>query len=55
MSAAPRPAKVCVTCGRSFTWRKKWARAWDEITTCSERCNGLRRRAKRAAGRSDPS
>ncbi|MHB8284063.1 MAG: DUF2256 domain-containing protein [Caulobacteraceae bacterium] len=39
--------KVCGTCGRDFTWRKKWARVWDEVKYCSERC----RRAKTAAGR----
>jgi len=37
------PSKVCVTCGRPFTWRKKWERCWDEVTTCSKSCNGKRR------------
>ena len=32
------PAKVCATCGRSFAWRKKWARSWDEVRHCSDRC-----------------
>ena len=40
------PSKICVTCGRPFTWRKKWERAWDEIKYCSGRC----RRAKETAG-----
>ena len=40
------PSKICVTCGRPFTWRKKWERAWDEIKYCSGRC----RRAKAEAG-----
>lgn len=43
------PSKVCVTCNRPFTWRKKWERCWDEVTTCSKRCNAERR----AAGKSD--
>lgn len=34
------PSKVCATCGRSFTWRKKWERNWDEIRYCSKRCRG---------------
>ena len=34
------PSKVCVTCGRSFTWRKKWERTWDEVRYCSKRCRG---------------
>eukprot|EP00965_Chrysotila_dentata_P039032 1297779-Pleurochrysis_carterae.AAC.1 len=40
------PTKECVVCGRPFTWRKKWERCWDEVTTCSKRCNGDRRRNK---------
>lgn len=41
------PTKVCVTCNREFTWRKKWEKNWDEITTCSKRCNTERKRALR--------
>lgn len=37
------PTKVCAGCGRPFEWRKKWARCWDEVRYCSERC----RRASR--------
>lgn len=32
------PSKICVVCGRSFSWRKKWERCWDEVKYCSERC-----------------
>ncbi|MEM9600852.1 MAG: DUF2256 domain-containing protein [Pseudomonadota bacterium] len=32
------PSKDCVTCGRPFSWRKKWARCWDDVKYCSERC-----------------
>jgi hypothetical protein len=32
------PTKVCATCGRPFTWRKKWAKDWDEVRYCSDRC-----------------
>ncbi|MGZ8409327.1 MAG: DUF2256 domain-containing protein [Hyphomicrobium sp.] len=32
------PTKICVTCGRPFTWRKAWARVWDEVRYCSDRC-----------------
>ncbi|MEO0608636.1 MAG: DUF2256 domain-containing protein [Pseudomonadota bacterium] len=38
------PSKLCPVCERPFNWRKKWARNWDEIVYCSERC----RREKRA-------
>lgn len=39
------PSKVCATCGRRFTWRRKWARDWDHVTYCSERCRRSRRSA----------
>lgn len=32
------PTKTCVSCGLDFTWRKKWAKDWDEVKYCSERC-----------------
>ncbi|MBK1655875.1 DUF2256 domain-containing protein [Allochromatium vinosum] len=32
------PSKLCVRCGRPFVWRKKWARDWDQVKYCSERC-----------------
>ncbi len=36
------PVKTCATCGRPFTWRKKWAKVWDEVRYCSDRCRGAR-------------
>ncbi|WP_082181820.1 DUF2256 domain-containing protein [Aestuariivita boseongensis] len=39
------PEKTCLTCGRPFTWRKKWERVWDEVKYCSDRCR--RERPKR--------
>lgn len=41
------PSKPCVACGRPMTWRKAWARNWDEVKYCSERC----RRDKASPGR----
>jgi hypothetical protein len=35
---AALPRKVCVTCGRPFAWRKKWAKDWANVRYCSERC-----------------
>ncbi|MDX7951208.1 DUF2256 domain-containing protein [Lichenihabitans sp. Uapishka_5] len=32
------PTKICATCGRPFTWRKRWARDWDEVRYCSDAC-----------------
>ena len=45
-------AKNCVVCRRSFTVRKKWERCWEEVTTCSKRCNTERRRMNRRAAKS---
>ncbi|MGU9981645.1 DUF2256 domain-containing protein [Phreatobacter sp. HK31-P] len=39
---ADLPEKICATCGRPFAWRKKWARVWDEVRHCSDRCRGNR-------------
>ena len=39
------PEKICVVCNRPFTWRKKWERCWEEVTTCSKSCNAKRRAA----------
>jgi len=30
--------KVCVVCGRTMQWRKKWERSWDEVRHCSAGC-----------------
>ncbi|TCD11232.1 DUF2256 domain-containing protein [Pedobacter frigidisoli] len=32
------PTKICSICKRPFIWRKKWAKNWDEVKYCSERC-----------------
>ncbi|TXH67048.1 MAG: DUF2256 domain-containing protein [Thiothrix sp.] len=32
------PQKICATCQRPFSWRKKWEACWDEVKYCSERC-----------------
>ena len=32
------PQKICVVCNRSFAWRKKWAKNWDEVKFCSDKC-----------------
>lgn len=35
---ADLPTKVCAACARPFAWRKKWARDWDQVRYCSDRC-----------------
>ncbi|WP_191832976.1 DUF2256 domain-containing protein [Pseudomonas fluorescens] len=32
------PSKFCAVCGLPFTWRKRWARCWEQVRYCSERC-----------------
>jgi len=44
------PVKVCTYCSRPFTWRKKWARSWDEVRYCSDAC---RMKAKQPASKKD--
>ena len=37
------PTKICPTCGRPFSWRKKWEKCWDEVKHCSEKCRRNRK------------
>ncbi|RYE33237.1 MAG: DUF2256 domain-containing protein [Hyphomicrobiales bacterium] len=46
---ADLPTKTCVSCGQPFAWRKKWARVWETISTCSDRCRDAARRDRRMA------
>jgi hypothetical protein len=32
------PQKTCAACGRPFAWRRKWARDWENVRYCSDRC-----------------
>jgi len=32
------PQKICATCGLPFTWRRKWARDWEQVKYCADRC-----------------
>jgi hypothetical protein len=45
---ADLPQKICAACGRPFAWRKKWAKDWAEVKTCSERCKSALRRKPKA-------
>ncbi|NJS39850.1 MAG: DUF2256 domain-containing protein [Rhodobacteraceae bacterium] len=49
------PEKTCVTCGKPFTWRKKWEKVWDEVKYCSDRCRADAKRgpiSSKKSGRS---
>jgi hypothetical protein len=46
------PSKPCAACGRPMSWRKAWAKNWDEVRYCSDACRRLRGRPpQRPAGR----
>jgi hypothetical protein len=45
---ADLPQKTCAACGRPFVWRRKWARDWEQVRFCSDRCRGGGKRAARA-------
>jgi hypothetical protein len=32
------PRKICIRCGRPFTWRKKWHTVWNDVKYCSDKC-----------------
>lgn len=36
-----KEAKICKTCGKLFTERKKW-KNFDEVRYCSKKCKDLR-------------
>ena len=35
---AALPAKPCARCRRPMSWRKSWAKNWDEVKYCSDAC-----------------
>ena len=50
------PTKTCPVCRRPFAWRKKWARDWEHVVYCSERCRRTAKAARSAErGGSPPS
>ena len=44
VAKADLPQKTCAGCGRPFSWRRKWARDWDEVRFCSDRCRAAGKR-----------
>ncbi|MCK7594507.1 DUF2256 domain-containing protein [Pseudomarimonas salicorniae] len=32
------PEKRCPVCQRMFSWRRKWAKDWDQVVYCSDAC-----------------
>ncbi|MBU2956429.1 DUF2256 domain-containing protein [Paracoccus sp. 1_MG-2023] len=48
------PQKPCAQCGRPFAWRRKWARDWDAVRYCSDRCRGDARRGAKGGAATPP-
>ena len=44
------PSKPCAVCGRPMTWRKAWAKNWDDVKYCSDACRRQKRAAREDAG-----
>lgn len=44
---ADLPVKACAACGRPMVWRKAWARTWEAVRFCSDRCRAEAKRAPR--------
>ena len=33
---------MCASCGRTMTWRRKWAANWDDVRYCSDACRRVK-------------
>jgi len=31
------PEKICVSCQRPFSWRKKWEKDWENVKYCRKK------------------
>lgn len=38
MKKSQLPEKPCVVCHRPMIWRKSWAKNWENVKYCSDRC-----------------
>ncbi len=52
---ADLPQKPCRQCGRPMVWRKAWAKTWDEVLYCSDRCRMEAKRERAGPVRETPS
>jgi hypothetical protein len=42
MNEGERAAKTCAACGRTMEWRKSWAKNWESVKFCSDKCRGAK-------------
>jgi hypothetical protein len=47
---ASLPSKPCAACGRPMSWRRAWAKNWEQVRYCSESCRRAARRERSAPG-----
>jgi hypothetical protein len=40
------PSKICTVCQRPMTWRKAWAKNWEQVKYCSDACRKAAPKAK---------
>lgn len=33
-----KESKICLSCGRTIEYRKKWEKDWDQVKYCSDQC-----------------
>ena len=38
VNADSLPSKLCAACGRTMTWRKSWAKNWENVKFCTHAC-----------------
>ncbi|WP_192843213.1 DUF2256 domain-containing protein [Aureimonas sp. AU12] len=53
-SKSDLPTKPCAHCRRPMTWRKAWARHWDKVLYCSDRCRAEAKRERQGAASVTP-
>ncbi|PIO48823.1 MAG: hypothetical protein CMR00_02895 [[Chlorobium] sp. 445] len=41
------PEKLCAHCQKPMLWRKAWAKNWENVKYCSERCSKEAKRNRR--------
>jgi hypothetical protein len=47
------PCKTCLACGREMSWRKSWAKNWNEVKYCSQACRANKPRTGMQAAVAD--
>jgi hypothetical protein len=47
------PVKDCAHCRRPMIWRKAWAKNWNNVSYCSDRCRREAKGLRAASTRSD--